>query len=58
MDTDLGPTDDLAEVERRLAMPLVDAMTTQRAVRRVRPDPVDPRLVRRCIDRRRVSSRS
>ena len=50
MDTDLGPTDDLAEVERRLAMPLVDAMTTQRAVRRVRPDPVDPRLVRRCIE--------
>ena len=51
MDTDLGPTDDLAEVERRLAaMPLVDAMTTQRAVRRVRPDPVDLRIVRRCIE--------
>ena len=50
MDSDLGPTDDLAEVERRLAMPLVDAMTTQRAVRRVRPDPVDPRIVRRCIE--------
>lgn len=50
METDLGPTDDLAEVERRLAMPLVDAMTTQRAVRRVAPDPVDPRIVRRCIE--------
>ena len=50
METELRPTDDLAEVERRLAMPLVDAMTTQRAVRRVRPDPVDPRIVRRCIE--------
>jgi nitroreductase len=51
MDTELRPTDDLAEVERRLAaMPLVDAITTQRAVRRVRPDPVDPRIVRRCIE--------
>ena len=50
METELSPTDDLAEVERRLSMPLVDAMTTQRAVRRVRPDPVDPRIVRRCIE--------
>ena len=50
MDTDLGPTDDLAEVERRLTMPLVDAMTTQRAVRRVRPDPVEVGIVRRCIE--------
>jgi nitroreductase len=51
MDTGLCPTDDLAEVERRLAaMPLVGAITTQRAVRRVRPDPVDPRIVRRCIE--------
>ncbi len=51
MDTELRPTDDLAEVERRLAaMPLVDAITTQRAVRRVRPDPVDPHIVRRCIE--------
>ncbi len=51
MDTELRPTDDLAEVERRLAaMPLVDAITTQRAVRRVRPDPVDPGIVRRCIE--------
>jgi nitroreductase len=51
MDSELHPTDDLAEVERRLAaMPLVDALTTQRAVRRVRPDPVDLRVVRRCIE--------
>lgn len=50
MDTDLSPTDDMAEVERRLHMPLVEAMTTQRAVRRVRPDPVDLRIVRRCIE--------
>lgn len=50
MDTELTPTDDMAEVERRLAMPLVDAMVTQRAVRRVLPDPVDPRIVRRCIE--------
>jgi len=50
METDLSPTDDLAEVERRLAMPLVEALTTQRAVRRVRPDPVDPGIVRRCIE--------
>ena len=50
MEPDLHPTDDLAEIERRLAMPLVDAMVTQRAVRRVRPDPVDLRIVRRCIE--------
>jgi nitroreductase len=50
MDTDLLPTDDLDEVERRLAAPLVETMLTQRAVRRVRPDPVDPRIVRRCIE--------
>jgi nitroreductase len=51
MDSELPPTDDMAEVERRLAaMPLVEAITTQRAVRRVRPDPVDPRVVRRCIE--------
>jgi nitroreductase len=50
MDRDLIPTDDMAEVERRLAMPLVEAMITQRAVRRVLPDPVDLRIVRRCIE--------
>jgi nitroreductase len=50
MDTELTPTDDLDEIERRLAMPLVEAMVTQRAVRRVLPDPVDPGIVRRCIE--------
>jgi nitroreductase len=33
-----------------LAMPLVEAMTTQRAVRRVLPDPVDDEVVLRCIE--------
>lgn len=46
----LPPTDDMAEVERRLAMPFVEAATTQRAVRRVLPDPVDERIVLRCIE--------
>jgi nitroreductase len=50
METELTPTDALDEVERRLAMPLVEAMVTQRAVRRVLPDPVDLRIVRRCIE--------
>lgn len=50
MDSDRTATDDLDEIERRLAMPLVDAVLTQRAVRRVLPDPVDPRIVRRCIE--------
>jgi len=50
MDTELTPTDDLDEIERRLAMPLVEAMVTQRAVRRVLPDPVAPGIVHRCIE--------
>jgi nitroreductase len=50
METVLGPTDDLDEVERRLAMPLVEAQATQRAVRRVRPDPVDRAVVVRCLE--------
>lgn len=50
MDAELSPTDDLGEVERRLAMPLASAMATQRAVRRVLPDPVAPAIVRRCIE--------
>jgi nitroreductase len=40
----------LAAVEPRLGMPLVEAMETQRAVRRVLPDPVDPDIVLRCIE--------
>ncbi|TWS19908.1 nitroreductase family protein [Tsukamurella asaccharolytica] len=34
----------------RLDMPLVEAMTTQRAIRRVLPDPVDDALVLQCIE--------
>lgn len=47
-----GPDGDrtLAAVESRLGMPLDEAMTTQRAVRRVLPDPVDDRVVLRCIE--------
>ncbi|WP_167101420.1 nitroreductase family protein [Mycobacterium sp. DL592] len=33
-----------------LDMPLLDAMMTQRAVRRVRPDPVDDAVVLKCIE--------
>jgi len=48
---DIQPTtDDMAEVERRLEMPLEEALLTQRSVRRVRPDPVDDRIVLRCIE--------
>ena len=50
MDPVLQPTDDLAEVERRLAMSLREAVTTQRAVRRVLPEPLDPALVTRLIE--------
>jgi nitroreductase len=39
-----------AEALARLQMPLVEAMTTQRAVRRVRPDPVDDAVVLKCIE--------
>ena len=41
---------DAAEAFARLDMPLIDAMMTQRAVRRVRPDPVDDAVVRKCIE--------
>ena len=50
MDDQLAPTDDPGTVEARLHMPLVEAMLTQRAVRRVKPDPVDDRTVLRCIE--------
>src|SRR4051812_6867621 len=36
-----GPMPEYAEVADGLKMPLADAMRTQRAVRRLRPDPVD-----------------
>lgn len=39
-----------AETLARLKMPLEDAMMTQRAVRRLLPDPVDDALVKRCIE--------
>jgi nitroreductase len=50
MDNTLAPTDDPSEVEARLAMPLAEAMLTQRAVRRVEPGPVDDRIVLRCLE--------
>jgi nitroreductase len=43
------PTADPEEIERRLQMPLELAMATQRAVRRVRPDPVDDAVLRRIL---------
>ena len=46
----LVPTEDLAEIEARLQLPLVQAITTQRAVRRLLPDPVDDDVVLRCIE--------
>lgn len=39
-----------AEALARLDMPLLDAMMTQRAVRRVLPDPVDDAIVLKCIE--------
>ncbi len=42
------PTAD--EAVARLDMPLLEAMTTQRAVRRVLPDPVDDAVVLKCIE--------
>jgi nitroreductase len=41
---------DFAEVADGLRMPLVDAMETQRAIRRLRPDPVDDETIMRCLD--------
>jgi nitroreductase len=38
------------EAFERLRMPLVDAMLTQRAVRRVKPDPVDDAIVLKTIE--------
>lgn len=40
----------LADVEKNLDMPLQEAMLTQRAVRRLLPDPVDDDIVLRCIE--------
>lgn len=38
------------EVMARLDMPMLDAMMTQRAIRRLRPDPIDDALVLKCIE--------
>lgn len=43
-------TPTLADVEGRLDMPLREAMETQRAVRRLLPDPVDDAIVLRCLE--------
>src|SRR5260370_23473463 len=40
----------LSDVEGGLAMPLLEAMLTQRAIRRLRPDPLDAAIVLRCIE--------
>jgi len=50
MDDTLTPTDDPTEVEARLAMPIAEAMLTQRQVRRVKPDPIDDGIVLRCLE--------
>lgn len=46
--TDGIPT--VEEALQRLDMPLLEAMMTQRAVRRVLPDPVDDAVVLKCIE--------
>lgn len=44
------PVPTTEEALAALNMPLVDAMMTQRAIRRVRPDPVDDAIVLKCIE--------
>jgi nitroreductase len=50
MDDNLTPTDDQTDVEARLSMPIAEAMLSQRQVRRVKPDPIDDRIVLRCLE--------
>ncbi|MDT5011039.1 MAG: hypothetical protein QOH57_2656 [Mycobacterium sp.] len=45
-----NPVPTVDEAVARLNMALVDAMMTQRAVRRVLPDPVDDAVVLKCIE--------
>src|SRR3954452_13892545 len=45
-----SPVPTVDQAVARLDMPLVDAMMTQRAVRRVHPDPVDDAVVLKCIE--------
>src|SRR2546425_10311058 len=49
-DSDPGGGRSLTDVEAGLDMPLREAMLSQRAVRRVLPDPVDDEIVLRCIE--------
>ena len=48
--SDASPAAEVTDAEQRLSMPLAEAMTTQRAVRRVRPDPVADEVVLRCLE--------
>jgi nitroreductase len=45
-----GAAPTAAEAHARLNMPLLEAMMTQRAIRRVLPDPVDDAVVLNCIE--------
>lgn len=49
-DTPRAAVPGTAEALARLRMPLAEAMITQRAVRRVLPDPVDDAVVLKCIE--------
>jgi nitroreductase len=46
----MQPTEDRTEVERRLAMPLAEAMRTQRSVRRLSDEPVDDAVLRPLLE--------
>jgi nitroreductase len=50
MPDETSPPRTLAEVEAGLRMPLEEAMLTQRAIRRLLPDPVDDAIVVKCIE--------
>jgi len=41
---------DIRDLDARLAMPLVEALSTQRAIRRLLPDPVPDDVVLKCIE--------
>lgn len=45
-----NPIPTTEEALTRLEMPLIDAMMTQRAIRRLLPDPVDDAIVLKCIE--------
>jgi nitroreductase len=50
MDQPTQPTGGESPEASRLDMPLREAMATQRAIRRLKPDPVDDEVVLRCIE--------